>query len=289
MLIYLNGQLLPEEEALISCQDRGFLYGDGLFETILVRHGKPFRWLQHLERMRQGLNFLNLHPAQNDQALLDGADQLIRANEMPDAVLRVTVSRGVGRRGYSPNQAGQPTVVLTLHPCPALDPVQPVQWRLKTSTVTLPSNHLPARFKTANKLVQVLARMEAEAKGMDEALLLNDRGDVVEGASGNLFWVRPDLVVTSRLDAGALPGITRSIIFDLGRTLHLSVAERECDLASFFDVEGAFLTMTSLGVVEVVELDGRPLRRSPLVPQLHQALQAKIETECGLRVEARSL
>src|SRR5579872_7032026 len=116
MIVFLNGQFVPEESAVVSVFDRGFLYGDGLFETIRIFKGKPFRWEQHLERLQRGAEFLKIKLPFSCTALPKFADELINKNQMPDALLRLTLSRGVGIRGYSPKGAEEPTVVMSLHP-----------------------------------------------------------------------------------------------------------------------------------------------------------------------------
>src|SRR5690349_13891777 len=118
MIVFLNGQFVPEEQATISVFDRSFLYGDGLFESLRVTRGKPFRWWDHMERLRKGGDFLGIKIPFACKSLEKFAAELIAKNQMPEALLRLTVSRGVGPRGYSPKGADKPVVVMTLHPFP---------------------------------------------------------------------------------------------------------------------------------------------------------------------------
>jgi len=120
MIVFLNGQFVPEAQALISVNDRGFLYGDGLFETLRVCGGRPFRLAQHLERMTRGADYLKIQMPVHADGLQQFAGQLIEQNKMPEAVLRVTLTRGPGERGYMPLAGNQPTVVMTLHAAPPL-------------------------------------------------------------------------------------------------------------------------------------------------------------------------
>src|SRR5215469_42970 len=108
MIAFLNGELVPEEQATVSVMDRSFLYGDGLFETMLVHNGMPFRWSEHMERLERGAEFLKIRVPFTSAALLDFARELVRANRMPESLLRLTLSRGVGVRGYSPKGAAHP-------------------------------------------------------------------------------------------------------------------------------------------------------------------------------------
>ena len=187
MTALINGKFVPPEQAVVSVLDRSFLYGDGVYETIPVYNGKPFRWAQHLERLTRGADFLKIRLSFSPKELRVLASELIERNQMPDAVLRLTLSRGPGERGYSPKGAESPFVVMTLHPREPVDPQNPLRWRLKTSSYKLPASDPLSSFKTNNKLPQVLARVEAEAADADDALMLNTNGEVAETSSANLF------------------------------------------------------------------------------------------------------
>jgi branched-chain amino acid aminotransferase len=275
MIVFLNGQFLPEAQATVSVFDRSFLYGDGLFETLRVANGRPFRWGQHLERLRRGGDFLGLKIPFRCKVLEQFAAELIARNQCPEALLRVTVSRGVGPRGYSPKGADQPLLVMTLHPLPGV----PASWRLITSSFRLPAGEPLAHFKTANKLAQVLARAEADRAGADEALLQNTDGFVVEGASSNLFWVEGDTIGTSPLNSGILAGVTRAVILELCREFGWPCVERPIVAEALPRTHGVFLSLSSFGVVAATTLDELPLSQSPRVTQLSQAYGQLLERE----------
>ena len=279
MLIFLNGKFVPEERAVVSVFDRGFLYGDGLFETLCVRNGKPFRWSQHLERLRRGADFLKIKPPFAPDALRDFADELVAKNKMPDALLRLALSRGVGVRGYSPQGSDSPTLVMSLHPMPKVDLNNPPHWRLVTSSFRLPANDPLAAFKTANKLPQILARAEADAAGADEALLLNPAGRVVEGTAGNLFWVSRGAVCTPPLTAGILPGVTRGVVLEICRALKIPMKEKSPRAAELVSASGVFLSMSSRGIVEAVRLDGRKLHRAAAVKEIRRSYEKLLRDE----------
>ena len=270
MIVFLNGQFVPEDRAVVSVFDRSFLYGDGLFETVLICRGKPFRWPQHLERLHGGAEFLGLRVPYADEALGKFVAELIAVNQLPEALLRLTLSRGVGVRGYSPMGADNPTLVMSLHPFPSLA-LPPRGWRLQTSSRRLPAGEALAQYKTANKLTQILARTEADAVGADEALLLNTDGFVVEGAGSNLFWVQAGTVCTPPMTSGVLAGVTRAVVLELCRELALPAQESTVTPAELCQVEGVFVTLSTFGVMPAVELDGAPLRQSPLVEKLNCA------------------
>ena len=224
-IAFLNGRLVPEERAVVSNFDRSFLYGDGLFETMAVHRGRPFRWSQHLDRLRQGMGFLRLQLPLPEARLHQAALRLIEVNQLPESILRLTLSRGVGVRGYSTRGASHPVVAMSLHPAPAVRSRRP-RWKLVTASVRLPSKDPLARFKTCNKLPQILARLEAEERGADEALLLDDHGYVAEGAGSNFFWVERGEVYTPPLACGVLAGVTRAVVFEICAKLGRPVRER---------------------------------------------------------------
>jgi aminodeoxychorismate lyase len=290
VIVFLNGRFVPEEQAVVSVFDRSFLYGDGLFETMRVSNGKPFRWWQHIERLRKGGDYLGIKIPISCKALEKFAAELIARNQMPEALLRLTVSRGVGLRGYSPKGADKPTVVMTLHPFlgaptsgsawfdksvrrAGSETGAPVGWKLVTASFRLPAGEKLAHFKTANKLAQVLARAEADATGADEGLLCNTDGFVIEGASSNLFWIEGDTICTPPLASGILAGVTRAVTVELCQQLGLPLAERLSTPDSLRRASGVFLTLSSLGVVAARELDGVQLSQSPLVQKIHAAYQ----------------
>ena len=270
-LAWINGTFLPESEATVSVFDRSFLYGDGLFETVRVYSGIPFRWNQHLARLEAGARFLGIRLPWTGDAIGAAASLLVQRNELPESLLRITVSRGVGLRGYSTRGADRPVVVLTLYPARANDPDHPVQWKLVTASHRIPSGDRLATFKTANKLAQILARAEAEQWGADEALLLNSDGRFAEAAGSNLFWLENEVLCTTPLTEGLLAGVTRDFVLELARGLGWSVVERSCRIWQLQQASGVFLTSSSFEIVPATDLDGAPLKQSPRITTLHRA------------------
>ena len=271
MEVFLNGQFLTDGQAVVSVGDRGFMYGDGLFETMRVFKGKPFRMAQHLERMVRGADFLKIKLPFTPKELQQFAEQLIEKNNMPDSVLRVTLTRGLGERGYSLNGVSAPTVVMTLHPAPPLDPDNPPQWSVIRSAFRIPASDPLSSFKTLNKLEAIMARSEAEAQGADEALLTNTNGEVAETAGANLFWIYHDKVCTTPTGRGVLPGITRAVVLEICQVLGLPTNKRVIKPEALRNSEGIFLTQSVRGVISVAALDGEPVPQSPLVEQIHQS------------------
>jgi len=279
MIVFLNGQFVPEEQALVSAFDRGFLYGDGLFEATRVFNGRLFRWGAHLERFERGAQFLGIRMPYSAAQLGEFARELIAKNSVSDSLLRLTLSRGVGPRGYSPRGADHPTLVMSLHAMPAASPARPVGWKLHTSSFHLPAGEALAQFKNCNKLAQALARAEAEAAGADEALLLNTRGHVVEASCANLLWIEGPTVCTAPLESGILAGVTRIVVEEIcdraGIPFRLGCVTAD-DLRR---AQGVFLSLSSLGIVEGISLDGQTLERSPLVNKINAEYWGLVQLE----------
>lgn len=276
---FLNGRILPLAEANVSVLDRGFLYGDGLFETMRVRGGKLFRWEAHLGRLKAGAAALRIDVPFPGNDLARFAADLTQRNGHLDGILRLTVSRGEGPRGYSPRGASQPVVVMTTHAMPATNPTA-LQWRLITSSYRVLSGSPLAQLKTCNKLAQVMARAEADDRGADEAILLNEMGDIAECSSSNLFWVEDETVCTTPLSNGVLPGVTRAVVLELAGELGLGTREESVIPEALQQSQGVFVSLSTLGIVEVVTLDGHGLSQSAIVPRLRDAYSNKLDAEC---------
>lgn len=280
MTVYLNGQFVAESDAKVSVFDRGFLYGDGLFETVAVHNGKPFRWKQHIERLRKGAAFVGIALPLNENGFNDVARELLHRNRVVEGILRIAVSRGVGARGYSPKGADSPTLVLSTHPAPAKPASGLLQWNVVTSPYHVAACDPLLLIKSASKLLNVVARAEAEARGADEALLVNTDGHVAEAASSNLFWIEQGTVCTPPLDAGALEGVSRGLVLEICRGLKIPVELRRSSASDLAKADGVFLSNSGLGLVEVVSIDGKPVNRSPLVARLAESYGLQVLAEC---------
>ena len=269
MTIFLNGQFVSESQAVIPVNDRGFMYGDGLFETVRVVNGRPFRLAQHLERLARGADFLKIKPPFTPKELEDFAEQLVGKNQMSEAILRLTLTRGPGERGYTPKAEGRPTTVMTLHP--AVLSGQPAQWSLITSSFRVLAADPLSSFKTLNRLTHVMARAEAVEKDADEALLINTNGEVAETASGNIFWIYNEKICTTPTGRGVLPGITRAVVLEICQTLGLPTNKRVIKPETLRNSEGIFITQSASGIVPVTTFDGEPVAPSSLVDRIFNA------------------
>lgn len=249
MIVWLGEGLVPVERARIDPRDRGLLLGDGLFETVRVRNGSPRLWRRHLARLREGAGVLGLAlPAVDlEQAIAE----IAAANGLPDAAVRLTLTRGVGPRGIAPpSDPPPPTLLITAAPLPAR--AAPV--RLCIARSTCRNAHSPlARLKTLNYLDGVLARREALARGSDDAVLLNTDGRAAETTAASLFLRLDGRWATPPVEEGALPGVVRAELLAAGFAEERSVSAADLERAT------AILLANSLGVTAGASLEGRAL------------------------------
>jgi aminodeoxychorismate lyase len=265
---FINGRLVPSDKASISIFDRGFLYGDGLFETLRVTEGEPQLWDEHWRRLGRGAEVLRIGLAYDSKSLRKHADKLLKANKAKSAVLRIHLSRGVGPRGYSPREAKSPSLVMSTHPLPPV----PKSWKLATTSYRLPPANVLSAVKTSNKLLHVLAKAEAEAAGADEGLLLTDSGAVAQGTSSNLFWIEGRFVCTAPEQAGILPGVTRAAVLRACERLKIPVRQATIQPERLHDSAAIFMTLSTFGIVEAASLNGRDFPQSGFPAELRRAL-----------------
>lgn len=250
MIIWLDGALIPAETARVDPADRGFLLGDGLFETMRARAGAVLRLDAHCARLRAGAEVLRVDLPYSDEALGAALDAALRTNAMEDAVLRLTVTRGAGGRGLPPPTGMRPTVLIAASPLPA----QAGPARAVIACEVRRNAHSPlARIKSLNRLDDVLARMEAVERGADDALLLNTHGRIAEATASNLFVVLDGALVTPPISDGALPGTVRQAVLR-----EYGAEERALGPGDLDRADEAFLT-NALSVRPLVAVEGRPI------------------------------
>jgi len=259
--VYFNGSIVPSAEAFVTIFDRGFLYGDGLFESIPFFKCRFFAFEDHWRRFEKGLEFLRIRSPITLEQARSAADILVEKNLMSDGIFRLQVTRGKGNRGYSPRGAEDPTCVAAVFPLDAPDK-NFQSWTLQTSSFRLATGDPVHRHKTCNKLIQVMAKSEAEGMGADEALLLTDAGLVAETSSGNIFWLKEGTLFTPPETFPLLPGITRDRVTELASKYDLKFAAVSSRPEDLFQADGVFITFSSFGIVEVFSLDGKPLPQS---------------------------
>jgi len=267
VLVFLNGKFVPEGQATVSIFDRSFCLSDGLFEAIPVYRRMPFLWEKHFQRLQTGADFLKITMPFSREILHGFVEELLAKNEATDCILRIQLSRGVGPRGYSIKGADSPTLVMSLHPARQFD--SPA--KIITSSFRIVANDPLTSFKSCSKLSHVLARMEADEQGVDEALLLNTDGNIAEATSANLFWIENKTVCTAPLNSSALPGVTRGLVLELCENLKIPTTEKNIKPELLPKTDGAFLTSVAIEVREVSRVDGHDLPSSSITRILRDA------------------
>lgn len=279
MKVWLDGDVVPLEQARISPLDRGFLAGDGMFETLRCYRGKPFLLPEHLDRLALAGKELAL-PVPGREVLARAVAEVLRANALAEARVRITVTRGAG-----PGELwaeGPPTVLVAAWPVEV-----PAGLYVRGAAVVTSAQRVPARAhpKSTSFQAHVLAKAEARRANAWEALLLNDRGEVAEGATSNVFALLDGALVTPPVEAGALAGITRQVVLRLAQPA-LCLAARE-DTLRPGDLHAArelFLTSSVAEIVPVVRVDGQAVgdaHPGPVTRAVLAAYRDEVARECA--------
>ncbi len=259
-LVHLNGSLVPAEEARVSVHDRGFLLGDGLFETLRAHSGRPAFLGEHLARLRHGCEAMRL-PFPED--LPSRVAATLEANRAGDCAVRVTLTRGPGGRGASPRGAGPPTVLVALSPIP----YEEALYARGLGAIVSRVPRGPAAVKTTSYAASVLARIEADEAGADEALFQDEAGRLLEATQATLFAVRDGALLTPPLGP-ILPGVTRAKLLALAPHAGLRPVEAPLTRDDLLAADEAMLCASVLEVAPLASLDGKPLRRGPFAQTL---------------------
>lgn len=261
MIFNLNGKLVKDEDAKISVLDRGFIYGDGIYETVLVRNGRPYLLDRHLKRLRNSAAITRMEVTWDDDTFTREVDRLLEANGLTNAAIRINMSRGVGDWRLNVDGASNPTYLLSLFPIPDYPPDTYTRgWDVVISRKVMTMDPvIPALAKTTNRLSLILAKIEAQERGGKEAILLNLEGKLTEGTSSNLFFVKEGAVCTPSLVSGILEGITRAVVMEILGREGIDVREALFGPEDLLSAEEAFLTFTTAGVVPIHHVDGRQI------------------------------
>jgi len=279
--VWVNGRVQRAGEPAVSALDRGLLYGDGLFETLRAYDGVPYLLDRHLIRLWEAAGWLDIIRDVLDGAAIAGAiEELVRLNELRDAYVRITLTRGehTGRLELAP--AAEPTLIIVAQPLRPLAPSRydPGSSAIIASTRQNADSHLP-RLKTLNYLNNLLAKTEAEHRGADEAILLNTRGEVAEGASSNIFLVVQGRLITPHVESSILPGITRSEVLRLAREAGIPAEERSVRPDELRLADELFLTNSIAELVPIRAIEGHPVgqgRPGEVTRLLHSAYRVRV-------------
>ena len=272
MYCYLDGKLISLEKARIDPRDRGFLLGDGVFETLLAETGRVRRPGRHFARLRASAGILGIPLTISDPDLLEGMERLLRENQLLQgrAAARITLSRGVAGRGLLPPSTATPTLLISV----AETPPPPASMRAVTASYLRNEKSIGSRIKSLNYLDNIMARREAALRGADEALMPNSRGALACASAANLFVVQDGVLMTPTLDEGALPGVMRALVLETAAALGIPARETRIMPDSLPHAAEAFLSNALLGLCPLIEIDGKPLRigdTGPLTQRLQDA------------------
>ena len=286
-VVYLNGELVDTDAARVSVFDRGFMYGDGAFETVRSYRGCPFRAAAHWRRLARSLERLGIPAPLTSVELDEVCSSVLDANGLSDAVVRARVSRGVGSGGPGTVFESDPTVVVTAGEFAGLDE----SFYTRGSDVVVsgvrrvPDICLPCEAKSANYLNSILARRDAETADVYESIMLNMDGNVAEASASNVFLVRDGKCRTPDVASGILAGITRDTVIEMSAAAGYAVEEAPCTVADLRAADEVFLTNSVIELVPVRSIDGGPVGGQcpgPATKQLTAAYTARVAEECGL-------
>jgi branched-chain amino acid aminotransferase len=282
----VNGIVVPAEEARVSVLDNGFAFGDSVYEVLRTYGGRAFEPGRHFRRLRASAARLGFPVPTDDAALLAQVDGLLARSPGGESYIRIIVSRGLGDCSYSFDRVVGPTVVMIQKPLPPYPPWH-YEEGIRVAAVDVRRNHpraLDPAIKSSNLLNNVLAMREAQARGAEEPVLLNQEGFVAEGASTNVFLVRGGRVLTPPLSAGILAGITREVVLEILPGLGVPAREEPLRLEDLLGADEAFMTSTTREVVPVRQVDehrvgdGRP---GPITRRVMAAFRDYAPAHCG--------
>ncbi len=257
--IYINGQILPQEDAKISVFDHGLLYGDGVFEGIRAYNGKIFTLDEHLDRLYDSAAVIALKIPITKAEMANAIKKTMEANNQTDSYIRLVVTRGVGKLGLDPNKCATPQVIIITDTI-ELYPKALYEKGLDVVTVPTIRNHFSAldpKIKSLNYLNNILAKLESIQAGAGEALMLNKDGYVAECAGDNIFILKDNTLLTPPESSGILIGITRNVVMELATKMGIQVKEYLMTRYDLYIADECFLTGTAAEIIPVVKIDGR--------------------------------
>ncbi len=259
MKVYIDGKYYDERNARISVFDHGLLYGDGIFEGIRAYNGRVFKLKEHIDRLFYSAKAILLNIPMSHGEVMKAVVGACRRNRIRDGYIRLVVTRGAGTLGLNPNRCKNPSVIIIAG---KIQLYPPALYEKGMEIITVPTvrnlhSALNPAIKSLNYLNNILAKIEANNAGCEEAILCNAEGFVSECTGDNLFIIKQGQVLTPPLSAGALYGITRQVVLDLAREAGLQTGEPNLTRYDCFNADECFLTGSGAELVPVVKIDGR--------------------------------
>lgn len=273
MKVFIDGKFYNERDAKVSVFDHGLLYGDGIFEGIRAYNGRVFRLKEHLDRLYYSAKAILLTIPMSREKISAAVVESCRRNKIRDGYIRLVVTRGIGTLGLNPNRCKNPSVIVIA------DKIQvypPALYQRGMEIITVPTvrnlhSALNPAIKSLNYLNNILAKIEANNAGVEEAVMLNNEGFVAECTADNIFIIKDSKVSTPPLSAGALYGITRGVVMELAEASGLEVSEPNLTRYDLFNADECFLTGSGAEIVPIVKIDGRVIgtgKPGPLTKKL---------------------
>ncbi|CAH1667080.1 MULTISPECIES: aminotransferase class IV [unclassified Chelatococcus] len=280
-MLWHDGALHEGGMLTLAAGDRGLLLADGLFETVLIVGGRPWRLMEHLTRLRNSADAIGMPiDTRPEEAILAlAAHAAANADLGGLGAVRVTITRGAGPRGLRLPPNPSPCVFATIAPWQPVMAFRPL--RLQLAAIRRNEFSPLSRMKSLSYLDNILALEDAVRQGCDDALLLNTRGTVAATSAGNVFALRADLLVTPPIEDGVLPGITRQVVLAAAAGIGLSVREQSLTIAELKAADAAFATNSLRLICPIASLDGEEISRDTRLVTLMEALRAEIHADCG--------
>jgi branched-chain amino acid aminotransferase len=283
MMIYIDGKYLPQEEARISVFDHGFLYGDGVFEGIRAYNGRVFRLKEHIDRMYDSAKTIDLAPPLSKAEMAEVICEVLRKNKLDNAYIRPIISRGVGDLGLDPRKCPKPSVIVIATSWGAMygDLYDKGLRAITVSVRRNPADALPPNVKSLNYLNNILAKIEANYKGGDEAIFFDTNGYVSEGSGDNLYVVKNGEIITPPT-LNNLRGVTRMVLIEIAKSMGITVKEQNLGYFDLYSADEMICTGTAAEVAPITWVDGRVIgngKPGPITRQLMAAFKTVTEKE----------
>jgi branched-chain amino acid aminotransferase len=259
MKIFIDGKYYSERDAKVSVFDHGLLYGDGVFEGIRAYNGRVFKLKEHIDRLFYSAKAILLEIPMSHAEVCRATIETIRANKLRDCYVRLVVTRGVGNLGLNPRSCKKASVIIIAGKIQVYPPELYARGMDIVTVPTVRSLHsaLNPAIKSLNYLNNILAKIEANNAGVEEAVMLNSEGFVAECTADNLFIIKNGALFTPPLYAGALYGVTRGTVMELAEQIGIKVVETNLTRYDLFNADECFLTGTGAEIMPVIKIDGR--------------------------------
>jgi branched-chain amino acid aminotransferase len=279
MKIYIDGKFCSERDAKVSVFDHGLLYGDGVFEGIRIYHGSVFKLQEHLDRLYYSAKAILLDIPMTPAEMMRATIETCRVNKVRDGYIRLVVTRGIGSLGLNPRSCKKASVIIIAG---KIQLYPPEYYQRGLDLITVPTtrnlhNSVNPAIKSLNYLNNILAKIEANNAGVEEAVMLNAEGFVAECTGDNIFIIKNGALLTPPLSAGALYGITRQTVLELAEQSGIKVAEPNLTRYDLFCADECFITGSAAEIVPVVKIDGRVIgsgKPGPLTKKLTEDYHA---------------